>query len=112
MEKYYSLKSVAVGMGILIILVVLCIGSSLLGSVVAIKRTEPYKHSVDLALKSQAVRDALGAPVVVGRFPQGAVNDVNGGDVFSIRFMSEGYQVAAGIAATHVTVIVIILIDV
>lgn len=80
MNRYGSLKNVAVTAGILLVLTLLCVVISLIGSVVAIRQTEPYQHSVDLALNSPEVRQALGEPVTVVRFPQGAVNPGNGGD--------------------------------
>ncbi len=74
-----KLKTVGVAVGILIVVIFLCWSISLL-AVIRIRTTEPYSHSVDLALKSQEVRQALGEPLKVGWFPQGNVNDANGGD--------------------------------
>lgn len=79
-NKRGILKNVGVAVGIVVILSILCMVMSLIGSVVAIRATEPYQHSVDLALNSPKVRLALGEPVTVGRFPQGSVNEANGGD--------------------------------
>ncbi len=74
------LKNIGVSVGIIVILSILCFVISLMGSVVAIRKTEPYQHSVDLALASPKVRQALGEPITVGWFPQGSVNSANGGD--------------------------------
>ena len=78
-NKRELLKNIGMAAGIPVLLSVLCMAISL-WSVAAIRATEPYKHSVDLALKSPEVRLALGDPVTVGRFPQGSVNKANGGD--------------------------------
>lgn len=80
MKNRDSLKTIVVGGGAVFILLVLCIAISLLVSVTSVRRTEPYQHSVDLALNSAAVREALGDPITVGRFPQGAVNTAVGGN--------------------------------
>lgn len=80
MNKQGTLKNVGVAVAIIAILTVICVVTSFFGSVVAIRQTEPYSHSVDLALNSAAVQQALGEPVEVYRFPQGNVNTANGGD--------------------------------
>jgi len=72
------LKTVGVAVGILALLSILCMVISLF-AVGRIRTTEPYKHSVDLALNSPKVRQALGEPVTVGWFTQGSVNVSNGG---------------------------------
>lgn len=79
-NKHNVLKNVGVSVGILLLLSIFCMGASLIGSVASIRTTEPYEHSVDLALQSPEVRLALGDPVTVGWFPQGSVNKANGGD--------------------------------
>ena len=79
-NKPGALKNIGVAVGILAVLSILCVVMSLIGSVIAIRNTEPYQHSVDLALKSPEVRLALGEPVTIGWFPQGSVNVSNGGD--------------------------------
>jgi hypothetical protein len=78
-NKHEWLKTAGVGIGILVLILILCMVTSLI-SVARIRTTEPYRHSVDLALKSPKVRQALGEPVTVGWFPQGAVNESNGGE--------------------------------
>jgi hypothetical protein len=80
MKKRAVLKNVGVAFAILACLTVLCVVLSVVGSVVAIRQTEPYATSVELALGSTAVQQALGEPVTVGWFPQGSVNIANGGD--------------------------------
>jgi len=80
MKKHAVLKNVGVALGILACLTLLCVVLSVIGSVVAIRQTEPYATSVELALGSTAVQQALGEPVTVGWFPQGSVNIANGGD--------------------------------
>lgn len=80
MKKRNTLQNVGVAALIVGVLTVICIVASVIGSVVAIRQTEPYQHSVDLALNSAAVQQALGEPVGVYRFPQGNVNTANGGD--------------------------------
>lgn len=77
--KHERLKTAGVAVGILILIVFLCWGISLI-DLVRIRTTEPYRHSVDLALNSPKVRQALGEPVTVGWYPQGAVNDSTGGE--------------------------------
>ncbi len=79
-KKHERLKTVGVAVGILVLLSILCMVISIIGSVATIRTTEPYKHTVDLALRSQEVRQALGEPVTVGWFTQGAVNVSNGGE--------------------------------
>ena len=79
-NKYSWLKGAAVGIGVLLVLTLICMVISLIGSVAAIRQTEPYQHSVDLAINSPKVHQALGEPVTARRFPQGAVNSANGGD--------------------------------
>ncbi|MEM7116756.1 MAG: cytochrome c oxidase assembly factor Coa1 family protein [Chloroflexota bacterium] len=74
------LKTAVVMLGILAILSLLCIAISAYATLVMIQSTEPYARSVELALDSPEVQQALGAPITVGHFPQGNVNDVNGGD--------------------------------
>jgi len=78
-NKHKRLKTIGVAFGILVLLSILCMGISLM-AVARVRTTEPYKHSVGLALNSPKVRQALGEPVTVGRFPQGAVNVSNGGE--------------------------------
>lgn len=73
------LKTIGLVLGILVLLAILCTGMSVIGSISTIRTSEPYKHSLDLALNSPEVRQALGEPVTVGRFTQGAVNVSNGG---------------------------------
>lgn len=80
MKKYSWLKGAAVGIGVLLVLTMICMVISLIGSVAAIRQTEPYQHSIDLAINSTKVHQALGEPVKVMRFPQGAVNPANRGD--------------------------------
>lgn len=80
MDKYSTLKTVAVGVGIVLLLTTICMVASAIVSVSAIRNSEPYQHSVDLALNSSEVRQALGDPVTAWRFPQGSVNPANGGD--------------------------------
>lgn len=80
MKKHPVLKNVGVAFAILACLTVICVVLSVIGSVVAIRQTEPYATSVELALGSTAVQQALGEPVTVGWFPQGSVNIANGGD--------------------------------
>lgn len=80
MKKHPVLKNVGVAFAILACLTVICLVLSVIGSVVAIRQTEPYATSVELALGSTAVQQALGEPVTVGWFPQGSVNIANGGD--------------------------------
>lgn len=80
MNKRGTLKNIGVAVAIIAILTVICVVMSLFGSVVAIRKTEPYTHSVELALNSLEVQQALGEPVEVYRFPQGSVNVANGGD--------------------------------
>lgn len=80
MKKRAVLKNVGVAFAILACLTVLCVVLSVVGSVVAIRQTEPYATSLELALGSTAVQQALGEPVTVGWFPQGSVNIANGGD--------------------------------
>lgn len=74
------LKNVGVSVGILVFITMICMAASLI-TVARIRTTEPYKHSVDLALKSPEVRKALGEPITVGRLPQGNVSAVDGGEV-------------------------------
>ena len=78
-NKHKRLKTVGVAVGILVVVSMLCMVISLI-AVARVRTTEPYRHSVDLALKSAKVRQALGEPVTVGWFPQGSVNDINGGE--------------------------------
>ena len=78
-NKHNRLKTAAVAVGILVFVSILCWLISLL-DVARIRRTEPYLHSVDLALNSPEVRQALGEPVTVTGLPQGAVNDTMGGE--------------------------------
>ncbi len=78
-NKHEWLKTAGVSVGILVLIAMLCLVISLI-SVVSIRTTEPYRHSVNLALKSPKVRQALGEPVTVGWFPQGNVNDSHGGE--------------------------------
>ena len=78
-NKHKRLKKVGVSVGILVFVSILCMVISLI-SVAKIRTTEPYRHSVDLALKSPKVREALGEPVTVGWLPQGAVNVSEGGE--------------------------------
>lgn len=80
MKKHPVLKNVGVAFAILACLTIICVVLSVIGSVVAIRQTEPYATSVELALGSTAVQQALGEPVTVGWFPQGSVNIANGGD--------------------------------
>jgi hypothetical protein len=80
MKKNAVIKNVGVAFAILACLTVICVVLSVIGSVVAIRQTEPYATSVELALGSTAVQQALGEPVTVGWFPQGSVNIANGGD--------------------------------
>jgi hypothetical protein len=77
-NKHERLKTVGVLVGILVFVSIVCMVISLI-SVASIRTTEPYRHSVDLALKSPKVREALGEPVTVGWLPQGAVNVSEGG---------------------------------
>jgi len=79
-KKHERLKTAGVAVGIVVFLSILCMVISVIGSVAAIRKTEPYTHSVELALESPQVRQALGEPVTVGWFTQGAVNDSNGGE--------------------------------
>ena len=78
-NKHERLKTVGVLVGILVFVSIVCMVISLI-SVASISTTEPYRHSVDLALKSPKVREALGEPVTVGWLPQGAVNVSEGGE--------------------------------
>ena len=78
-NKHERLKTAGVAVGILVLISMLCMVISLI-SVASIRTTEPYRHSVDLALKSPKVRQALGEPLTVGWLPQGNVNDSNGGE--------------------------------
>ena len=78
-NKHEWLKTAGVSVGILVLISMLCAVISLI-SVVSIRTTEPYRYSVDLALKSAKVRQALGEPLTVGWLPQGNVNDSNGGE--------------------------------
>jgi hypothetical protein len=78
-NKHERLKTVGVLVGILVFVSIVCMVISLI-SVASIRTTEPYRHSVDLALKSPKVREALGEPVIVGWLPQGAVNVSEGGE--------------------------------
>ena len=78
-NKHKRLKTVGVTVGILVIILILCWVISLI-YVARIRSTEPYRHSVDLALNSPKVLQALGEPVTVGGLPQGAVNASNGGE--------------------------------
>jgi hypothetical protein len=78
-NKHEWLKTIGVSVGILVLISMLCMVISLI-SVASIRTTEPYRHSVDLALKSPKVRQALGEPLTVGWLPQGNVNDSNGGE--------------------------------
>jgi hypothetical protein len=78
-NKHERLKTAGVAVGILVLIVILCRVISLIDAA-RIRTTEPYIHSVDLALNSLEVRQALGDPVTVGWYPQGAVNDSNGGE--------------------------------
>lgn len=78
-NKHERLKTVGVLVGILVFVSIVCMVISLI-SVASIRTTEPYRHSVDLALKSPKVREALGEPVTVGWLPQGAVNVSEGGE--------------------------------
>lgn len=80
MNKHGAIKTIGVAAAILVVLTLLCVALSLVGSVAAIRQTEPYTYSVELALNSAAVQQALGEPLTVGRFPQGSVNTANGGD--------------------------------
>ena len=73
------LKTAGVVIIILTVILILCMVISLI-SITRIRTTEPYRHSVDLALKNPKVRQALGEPVKVEGFPQGSVNDSNGGE--------------------------------
>ena len=77
-NKHEWLKTAGLSVGILVFISILCMVISLI-SVARICTTEPYRHSVDLALKSPKVRQALGEPVTAGWLPQGAVNASNGG---------------------------------
>ena len=78
-NKHERLKTIGVLVGILVFVSIVCMVISLI-SVASIRTTEPYRHSVDLALKSPKVREALGEPVTVGWLPQGAVNVSEGGE--------------------------------
>lgn len=77
-NKRERLKTVGLWIGIVVLILILCMVVSLM-SVTRIRTTEPYRHSVYLALKSPEVRQALGEPVTAGWLPQGAVNQSNGG---------------------------------
>ncbi|KAA3659898.1 MAG: hypothetical protein DWQ04_20950 [Chloroflexi bacterium] len=79
-NKRERLKTIGVAVGIVVFLSILCMVISIIGSVTSIRRAEPYQHSVDLALKSPKIHQALGEPVTVGWFTQGAVNVSNGGE--------------------------------
>ena len=78
-NKRERLKTVGMAVGIVVLLSILCMGISLL-AVSRIRKSEPYFHSVDLALNSPEVLQSLGEPVTVGWFTQGAVNVSNGGE--------------------------------
>ncbi len=79
-NRHARLRTAGVSVAVLLFVTMLCMGISLL-SVARIRTTEPYRHSVDLALKSPEVRQALGEPVTVGWLPQGAVSSSEGGEV-------------------------------
>ncbi len=79
-KKNEWLKNVGVSVGVLALTTIICMAISLI-SVANIRTTEPYKHSVDLAMKSPEVRQALGHPLTAGWLPQGYVNDSDGGEV-------------------------------
>ena len=78
-KKHKWLKTAGVWIGIVVLILILCMVVSII-SVTRVRTTEPYRHSVDLALKSPEVRKALGEPVTVGWLPQGSVNEMNGGE--------------------------------
>lgn len=80
MNMHERAKNAALSIGILILITTLCMGISLL-STARIRTTEPYRHAVDLALKSPEVRAALGEPMTVGWLPAGNVSAVEGGEV-------------------------------
>ena len=80
MEKYGWLKNTAVGLLTIAIMAGICMAVSAIGSVASIRQSKPYQHSINLALENPAVKEALGEPLKIGRFPQGAVNVANGGD--------------------------------
>lgn len=74
------LKSALIMVGVLVLLTSFCMVASVLVAVTSVRNSEPYQHSVDLALNNLAVEQALGVPIEIGRFPQGAVNTAIGGD--------------------------------
>ena len=78
-NKRERLKKAGLSVGILVSVIMLCMAISLI-STARIRTTEPYRHSVDLALKSPKVREVLGEPVTVGWLPQGAVTASDGGE--------------------------------
>jgi hypothetical protein len=73
------LKTVGVAVGIVILGVFVCMVIGFL-FVSRVRTTEPYKHSVDLALQSPEVLQALGEPVTAGWLPQGTVAERDGGE--------------------------------
>jgi len=73
------LKTVFLVLGILVLLTTICTGIGLLGPMATIRGSEPYKHSVELALNSPEVHQVLGEGLTVGWITQGSVNASNGG---------------------------------